>query len=291
MNEIIRSMLFIPGNNPGMIQSADVFDADAIIIDLEDSVAIDEKDSARNLLHEALTTLNYRDVKVVVRINPFGTAYYEADIEVVKDLPVDAILLPKASVESMQDLDRRLNEYGCKMQIFALIETALGVMEVKDILTASDRCMGLMLGGEDLCVDLGCERTKAGMEIFYARSQVLMAAKATQKLVIDTPFTDTLDMEGLKKDCEFVKGLGFDGKASINPRQIETIHEVFSPSKREITYAKRVLQAQQEALAQGLGVFSLDGKMVDLPIIKRAERTVQIAAKIGLLEDEGSLWN
>jgi citrate lyase subunit beta / citryl-CoA lyase len=283
---IRRSLLFIPGNNPGMIQSADVFNADGVIIDLEDSVSIDEKDSARILLKEAMQKLQYEHTEVLVRINPYDTAYYEQDFEVIKDLPIDAILLPKADSISIRDLDERLAKINSKIQILVLIETALGVEQVFDVLSSTKRCAGLMLGGEDLCVDLNCKRTKEGMELLYARTRVVNAAKALKKTVIDTPFTDTLDEEGLKKDAMFAKGLGFDGKASINPRQIEIINEVFSPTKLDIEEAIMVMEAKRQADEKGLGVFSLNGKMVDLPIIKRAERIITTAKKIGLIKEE-----
>ncbi len=276
-------MLFMPGNNPGMLQSADVFNADAVIFDLEDSVSLDEKDSARVLVEQLVKTIPI-DTEIVVRINPFDSHFYKHDIKVMKDLPIHTILLPKASLESIKDLDSQLKDSS--ITIFALIETAQGIEDVFNILKSTNRCVGLILGGEDLCVDLNCERTKEGLEILYARTRVVNAAKALKRIVIDTPFTDTLDEVGLKNDCIYAKRLGFDGKASINPRQIDTINEVFSPTKKEIRQAIRIIEAKNNALKQGLGVFSLDGKMVDLPIIKRAEQTIATAIKIGLIEDE-----
>jgi citrate lyase subunit beta / citryl-CoA lyase len=269
-----------------MIQSADVFNADGVIIDLEDSVSIDEKDSARMLLKEAMEAIHYENTEVLVRINPYDTSYYEQDFEIIKNLPIDTILLPKADLISIRDLEQRLTEMNSPIQIFVLIETALGVEQVFDILNSTKRCVGLMLGGEDLCVDLNCKRTKEGMELLYARTRVVNAAKALKKTVIDTPFTDTLDEEGLLRDARFAKGLGFDGKASINPRQIEMINEVFSPTKEDIAEAVAVMQAKQQADEKGLGVFSLNGKMIDLPIIKRAERIISTAKKIGLIKEE-----
>lgn len=287
MAKIRRSMLFIPGNTPGMLQNADVFNADSVIIDLEDSVSIDEKDSARILVNELISSVNFKNIEVVVRINPFETKEYHFDIESVKNLNIDTILLPKADIDSIRDLDDRLNQANSKANIFVLIETAMGVEQVFQILNSSTRCVGLMLGGEDLCVDLNCKRTKSGEELFYARTRVINAARALKKTVIDTPFTDTFDEEGLIKDTQFAKGLGFDGKASINPRQIEAINSIFSPTDREIEHAKRVIKAKEKALDKGKGVFSLDGKMVDLPIIKRAEKVINTAIKIGIINKAG----
>lgn len=283
MSDIRRSMLFIPGNNPGMLQNADVLDSDSVIFDLEDSVSIEEKDAARILVKEVLETLNFA-CEIVVRINPFDTPFYEEDVETLKRLPIDYFLLPKASIESVKDLARRLT--NTRIKIMVLIETAMGVEKVYDILSADDLCHGLMLGGEDLCVDLNCVRTKEGKEIFYARTRLVNCAKALKKFIIDTPFTDTLDEEGLLIDASFAKSLGFDGKAAINPRQVITINKVFSPTTEEIKYAQRVIEAKNNALKQGLGVFSLDGKMVDLPIIKRAERIMEIAQKLRVIEND-----
>lgn len=284
MDRIRRTLLFIPGNNPAMLQSADVFEADSVIIDLEDAVSINEKDSARILVREVLNNLEFKNSEIIIRINPFDTEDYRLDLDVIMDLNIDTILLPKASIESIRDLDKVLKENNKDIKILVLIETALGVENIMNILSHSDRCVGLMLGGEDLCVDLGCKRTKEGTEILYARGRLVNAAKALNKIVIDTPFTDVNDEEGLITDTKFAKQLGFNGKAVINPRQIQFIHNVFNPSLEEIRHAERVISAKLSAEADGKGVFSIDGKMVDLPIIKRAEKVLLIAKKLGLGE-------
>ncbi len=282
MNRIRRSMLFIPGNNPGMVQNGDVFDSDGIIFDLEDSVALEEKDAARELVKNALETFPF-NAEIIVRINPIDSPFFVDDIVALKKLPISMILLSKASVEGVKNLEKHLE--GTNINIMVLIESAMGVEKVFDILNTSERCLGLMLGGEDLCVDLNCKRTKSGQELLYARMRVINAAKALQKFCIDTPFTDVNDEEGLQKDTEFAKSLGFDGKAAINPRQIITINNVFSPSEQDIKHALRVLEARDLALKEGKGVFALDGKMVDLPIIKRAEYIIEVAKKLKLVSD------
>ncbi len=287
MNELRRSLLFIPGNNPGMLQNADVFDADSIIIDLEDSVSLDEKDAARILLKELVNAIIFKNIELIVRINPFDSEDYQKDIEVVKNLNIDTILLPKADIQSVKDLDNKLTEINSEIKILVLIETAFGVEKVFDILETSDRCIGLMLGGEDLCVDLTCERTKSGEEIFYARTRLLNAAHALKLKAIDTPFTNTNDEAGLIEDTNFAKKLGFTGKASINPRQITSINKCFTPTIQEINHSMRILNANKQALKEGKGVFAIDGKMVDLPIIKRAEKTIVVAQKLGLIKNSG----
>jgi citrate lyase subunit beta / citryl-CoA lyase len=278
---IRRSLLFIPGNTPAMIQNADVFDSDAVIIDLEDSVSLNEKDAARYLLKESLTKLKL-NTRVFVRINPFESPYFKEDLKLVKNLPIDGILLPKASLASLKFVDEYVRETS--LQILLLVETALGVEDCFLMLQSSERTIGLMLGGEDLCVDLNCERTIGGSELLYARTRVVNAAKALRKLVIDTPFTDVKDDRGLLTDATFARGIGFDGKAAIHPNQVMVINDVFSPSPKAIKQALRIIEAKNEAIIQGKGAFSLDGKMVDLPIIKRAEQMIEIATQFHLLE-------
>ncbi|WP_425364867.1 HpcH/HpaI aldolase/citrate lyase family protein [Ilyobacter polytropus] len=286
-----RSMLFMPGNNPGMLQTAVDFGADAIILDLEDAVSLTEKDAARILVREAMKVNDYSSVEVVVRINPLSTPFADEDIDVIARLNPDAILLPKAVPEDVKIIDEKLSkieeEEGLEkgsIKIHCLVETTYGVETVYETIKASSRIQAVLLGGEDLAADLAVKRTKSSEEIFYARTKVVNACKALKIDAIDTPFTDTNDYSGLRADTEKVKGLGFNGKLSINPRQIDTIHEVYSPSEADINYALRVMYAQDEAEKEGLGVFSLDGKMVDLPVINRAKQTLDVARLIGLIK-------
>lgn len=291
-----RTMLFMPGNNPGMLQTAHLFGADSVIFDLEDAVAITEKDSARTLVREALKNNDYTGTEVVIRINPLSTPFAKKDIEVMGVTKPHAILLPKASVEDMITLDTMLTKIELQegfslnsIKIHALVETAMGIETVKEIIQASERCVAVLLGGEDLAADLGVKRTFHSEEIFYARTRVVNACKAFKVDALDTPFTDTNHMEELKLDTEKAKNLGFSGKLAINPRQIEKIHEVFAPTPAEIRYALRVLDAKEKAETDGLGVFTLDGKMVDLPIINRAVNTLNIAKLVGLIDSEVDL--
>lgn len=264
-----KSMLFMPGNNPGMLFSSSVLGADAIIIDLEDAVSASEKDAARILVREYLKDFE-NPTDVVVRVNPTDTPYFEDDMEMLMGVEVDAIMLPKASVESVKEIDKFLNERNVDTRVFALIETAMGVEDSLRILSASDRIMGVLLGAEDLTLDLGAERTKASEEIRYSRQKIVAVSKALEIEAIDTPFTDTDDMEGLKKDTEFAKAMGMTGKAAISPRHVTTINKIFSPTDAEVEHAVRVCEGAIDAKEKGLGAWSLDGKMVDAPIIKRA---------------------
>ncbi len=283
-------MLFIPGNNPGMLQNAGILGADSIILDLEDAVSISEKDSARILVKNALKSVDFYGTEVLVRINPLSTGFGAMDIDTVARVKPDALLVPKATEEDITEIDEMLfrieTEEGFEngsIKLVALIETAYGVENVHSILGKNKRIIGALLGGEDLTADLGIKRTKDGDEIRYARSKVATACRAYRIASIDTPFADVSDMEGLRKDTLLAKSIGLTGKAAINPRQVDIIHDVFAPSEEEIKDAERVLQAAVEAEAQGLGVFSLDGKMVDAPIISRARDVLEKARLAGLI--------
>ena len=289
MKRLRRTMLFMPGNNPSMLQSADILGADSIILDLEDAVSLTEKDSARILVREAVKNLHYQGVEVVVRINPLDTEYAMEDIENIAKVKPDTILVPKATEEAMEIVDREVTriekEEGFEegsIRLFALIESAYGVENVYSIIKSSNRIEGILFGGEDFTSDMGVKRTKEGDEILYARNKIATACRALKVDSIDTPFTDTNDFEGLIKDTTKAKNLGFTGKASINPRQIESIHSVYAPTEAEIKHAERVMEAKDAALAEALGVFSLDGKMVDLPVINRAKTTLELAKILGL---------
>jgi citrate lyase subunit beta / citryl-CoA lyase len=290
MKRLRRTMLFMPGNNPGMLQNAAIMGADSVILDLEDAVSISEKDSARILVKEAIKNIDYSGVEVVVRINPLDNEFGAVDVDVIARVKPDALLVPKADenqiIEVNSLLDKIEEEEGFEkgsIEIIPIVETAYGLENVYGIIKASKRVTAVLLGAEDLTADLGIKRTKEGNEIFYARNKVATACKALRIDSIDTPFTDTNDSEGLEKDTEKAKSLGMSGKAAINPRQIDTIHSVFAPTDGEIRHAQRIIEAMEEAKREGKGVFSLDGKMVDAPIINRALSTIEMARLVGKL--------
>lgn len=290
MKRLRRTMLFMPGNTPAMLQDAGILGADSIILDLEDAVSLTEKDSARILVSEAIKNVDYSNVEVVVRINPFDTEFSQKDIDIIARVKPDALMVPKATEDELKAINKILTEIEVQegfasgsIKLIPIVETAYGVENVYSIIKSCDRIVGVLLGGEDLTSDLGIKRTKEGEEVFYARNRVAIACRAMKVDSIDTPFTDTNDFEGLTKDTSKAKGLGFTGKAAINPRQIDTIHSVYAPTKEEIKYAKRVLEVMEEAEKEGKGVFSLDGKMVDAPVINRAKNTVELAKILGLI--------
>lgn len=287
--DLRRSMLFIPGNNPGMLQNGGVFGADSVILDLEDAVAPMEKDAARFLIAHALQTVDYGTSEKVVRINPLDTFAAE-DIKAIVPCCPDAILVPK--VESAADIHQVVSMITAvekpgqtPVKIIALLETPCGIAEAYSIAKADKRVVALALGAEDYTAGLGAMRTKEGTEIFTARTLVINAAAAAGIQSIDTPYTDANDEEGLLADTKLAKSLGFKGKLSINPRQIDTIHNVFNPSMSDIDWAEQVIHAIRKAEAEGSGVASLNGKMVDLPIVNRAERILHLARLLGLIEE------
>ncbi|UTY24009.1 HpcH/HpaI aldolase/citrate lyase family protein [Treponema denticola] len=285
-----RSMLFMPGNNPGMLVSADILGADSIIYDLEDAVSLDEKDSARTLVRNALSFLKFTYSEITVRINPIDSPYWEKDLEAIIPVLPDGIVIPKASVDAVHSVEQKINEIKKAHNItknfsfLMLVESARGIMDVNSIAKASSLIQGLLLGGEDYSVDMGIQRTRLSKELEYARFSLTTAAHAYGLDSLDTPFTDVEDFEGLRLDTAFSKSIGFSGRLVINPRQVEEIHKIFSPSSAEIERAEAILQAAEEAKQKGLGVFSFKGKMVDLPVIKRAQALYDSAKNWGLIK-------
>ncbi len=290
---MLRSLLFVPGNNPGMLQSADVFGADAVIFDLEDSVHVAEKDNARNLVKAYLDTFPNLPKQIMIRINALDSGFFTADLDMLVSDRIDWIMLPKATVPEIKELSKRLSKLendrkmNKKIRIMPIIELATSLIVIETI-AAQKRVAGVLFGAEDYRADMSIKRTPEGTELFYPRSRIAVAARANKIDAIDTPFTDVTDDDALASDCDLASTLGMTGKAAIHPRQIQIINEHFSPSRELIDWANKVLKAKLEASKKGLGVFSLDGKMIDKPIISRAESIIRQAKACGLsgVEDE-----
>ncbi len=289
-----RSMLFLPGNNANMLINGNCLGADAIIFDLEDAVSPAEKDAARILVRNTMRYMDFRGCERIVRINSIDTPYWQADVKAILPWKPDMFLLPKTGTAAdVQEADKYITEMEEKLGLeknsvglMPLIETALGVENAFAIATAAKRVKALFLGAEDLTADLQCKRTKEGKEIFYARTRLVMAARAAGVEVYDTPFTDVHDDEGIQVDAAFAKALGFSGKASISPRHVEVINSVFTPSQEDIAYAYEVIDAIELAKQQGKGAISLRGKMIDAPIVARAQQTIAIAQELGIRREE-----
>ena len=284
-----RSLLFLPGNNPNMLINAGYLGSDAVIFDLEDAVSPAEKDAARILVRNTMRYMTLTCEKIV-RINSVDTYFWQADLDAMLPERPNLILLPKvngpsdvlAVAEYMDKVEEKLGLEKGGVGIMPLIETAFGVENSFLIATSSPRVKALFLGAEDLTADLQCKRTKEGNEIEYARTRLVVAARAAGIDVYDTPFTDVNDDEGIVVDAKLAKAYGFTGKASISPRHVEVINSVFSPTLAEIEYAYDVIEAIETAKRQGKGAISLNGKMIDAPIVARAERTIAMAKALGM---------
>jgi len=296
MERLRRTMMFVPGNNPAMMQDAFIYGPDSIMLDLEDSVTMAEKDAARLLVHNALKTIDYGTTEMVVRINPLSTPYGRKDVEAVVKAGVDVIRMPKTeTAEEVKELEREIEkvetELGCvgRTQIMAAIESALGIVNAYEIATASKRMMGIALGAEDYSANLKTQRTPGGAELLLARETIVVAARAAGIDALDTVYSNLNDMETFRREVELIKTLGFDGKSIINPRQIEVVNEVFAPKEKDIVKAQTILAAIKEAEAKGSGVISVNGKMVDRPVVLRAQRTIDLAIASGILKKEDVL--
>lgn len=288
--------MFVPGNNPAMMQDAFIYGPDSIMLDLEDSVTMAEKDAARLLVHHALKTIDYGNTEMVVRVNPLSTPYGRKDVEAVVKAGVHVIRMPKTEtadeiVELEREIEKVEREIGClgRTKIMAAIESTLGVVNAFAIATASKRMMGIALGAEDYCANLKTQRSPEGNELLLARQTIVVAARAAGIDALDTVYSNLNDMETFRKEVELIKGLGFDGKSIINPRQIEIVNEVFAPKPKEIEKARTIIAAIREAEQRGTGVVAVNGKMVDRPVVIRAERTINLAIASGILKEEDLL--
>lgn len=285
MRQKRRTMLYIPGNNPAMLIHGGIYGADSLLLDLEDGVSLDQKDSARILVRNILQTVNFYGAEVCVRINHLDTPFGYEDLKEIVPLQPDALRYPKT--ETIEDLKKLVelieqieNENGLphdKMKIHIMIETALGVQNVFDIAKFCKRVEAITIGGQDLTADMHIKGTKEGSGIDLARKMIVMAAKANRIDAIDTVFVDIDDEEGLRNETEYIRELGFTGKAVINPRQIDIVHEVFTPTEPEIRKAYKIYKEFLKNKAQGIGVFAVDGKMVDAPVVARAKYVLELA--------------
>ena len=281
-----RSMMFVPGNNPGMIADSRIYGADSIMFDLEDSVAYTEKDAARMLVYNALKTLDFGKKEVVVRINDLSSGLGALDLEAVVPAGVHVVRLPKIDCE--EEIARIEEKHGIPVGttgMMAAIESANGVLNAREIAHASDRLIGIALGAEDYVTDLKTTRAD-GIELLFARSMILNAARSAGIAALDTVYSDVNNEEGFLAEVELIRKLGFDGKSVINPRQIGALHRAFIPSEKDLNKAYAIMDAIAEANARGSGVASLKGKMIDRPVVIRAQRLIALAEADSASEEE-----
>lgn len=293
MERLRRTMMFVPGSNAGMMRDATLYGADSIMFDLEDSVSLNEKDSARTLVHFALKTFDYSSVETVVRINGLDTVG-KLDIESMVLAGINVIRLPKTEdAQDILDVEAEIKKIEEKNNIevgttrmMAAIESPGGVLNARAFAHSSDRLVGIALGAEDYVTSMKTTRSPEGVELLFARSSILHAAREAEIAAIDTVYSDVDNEEGLRAEVEHIKQLGFDGKSVINPRQIPIVNSIYAPTAEEIQNAKEVIWAIEEAEAKGSGVIALDGQMIDKPIVERAERVIAIAKAANLLSKE-----
>ncbi|AXJ13435.1 citrate (pro-3S)-lyase subunit beta [Streptococcus pluranimalium] len=293
MERLRRTMMFVPGANAGMLRDAPLYGADSIMFDLEDSVSLKEKDTSRALVHFALKTFDYSNIETVVRVNGLDTCG-ALDIEAVVSAGVDVIRLPKTEtaqdiIDVEAEIERIEREYALEVGstgMMAAIESAEGVLNAREIAKASDRLIGIALGAEDYVTNMKTRRYPDGQELFFARSMILHAARAAGIAALDTVYSDVNNTEGFQDEVRLIKQLGFDGKSVINPRQIPLVNEIYTPTEKEIDNAKQVIWAIREAESKGSGVIALNGKMIDKPIVERAERVIMLAKAAGVLTEE-----
>ena len=281
-----RSRLYLPGGSPKLMLNAGLHGADAIILDLEDSVHPDEKDSARLLVRNALRTIDFKSSERMVRINQLPLGF--EDIKEIINENVHVVLIPKCeSKQQVIDVDtyiKKLKKGKSPVFLMPIIESAKGVMNAYEIATACDNIVALTLGLEDYTADLGIRRSKSEEECYFAKSMVVNAAKAAGVQAIDTVFSDVGDMDGLYENVKQAKAMGFDGKGCIHPRQIKVVHEAFLPTEEELVRAQQIVDAYKIAKKEGKGVVSLGSKMIDPPVVKQAQHILKMAKLGGMIK-------
>ncbi len=289
-----RSMMFLNCQKPGLIKDPYIYKPDSMILDLEDAVAENQKDAARFSLFHALREIDYHGVERVVRINGLDTSFWKEDIMAAVAGGCDAIRIPKTErpedvrlVEEVVELaETRFDRPIGSVLIMAALESARGIMKALDICESSERLLGVALSGGDYTKDLQTHITGTGVELMGARQNMLIAARAAKVQCFDTVYTNLDDMEGFRKDVETIHLMGFDGKSIINPRQIQIVHDIFTPSEKDIIFAEKVVKEIDDKKEKGIGVFTVDGKMIDIAFYDGAMRTISLAKASGVYKGD-----
>lgn len=289
-----RSMMFLNAQKPSLIKDPYIYGADSLMLDLEDAVAATAKDTARFSLYHALRSIDYRGSERVVRINGLDTDLWEEDIRCVVAGGADVIRIPKTEnadmVRAVEDkvlaAEEEFHREPGTTLLMSALESAKGVMNVYEICTASDRMIGVALSGGDYTKDLQTRITGTGVELMGARQQMIIAARAAGVQCFDTVWTNLDDMEGFRKDVETIHMMGFDGKSCINPRQIDVVHKIFTPTMKEIIFSEKVIREIDDKKAKGIGVFTVDGKMIDIAFYDGAKRNIMLAKAAGIYKGD-----
>ncbi len=293
--ELFRSIIFVPGNRANMLERARKFTADIVMVDLEDSVPPGEKATARDLAKEWVPTLRREGQRVMVRVNSLDTGLTRPELEAIVSPDLYGISLGKVeSTWNIRDVDRMLSaiepragvELG-STKIVAWAETASALVDARDIAAASPRVVALAFGAEDFTNDMGIERSDTGEEVQVPRSLVPVAARAANVASLDSPFVRFQDPDALREDAKRARQMGYTGKFAIHPSQIDIINETFSPSPDETAYARQIMEAWEQAEAEGRGSLAMDGRMVDVPVVKRAQNLLAFAGAIDAMGARG----
>lgn len=282
---ILRSLLFVPGNQPRMLERASGLKPDAFIPDMEDSVPTDEKANAREVTASHLVDLAKGGTPVIPRVNSLDTGLLDDDLAAVVGNHIFGVSVGKiytaddiATISlKLEELERKAGIEVGSVRLVPWIETAMAIVKVYEICSASPRIVGVAFGAEDFTNDMGIERTESEAETYFARNSIAVAARAADVLALDTPYFGFRDPDGLRANAMTAKQYGFKGKFAIHPAQIDIINETFSPSAAEIEHARRVVEAFEEAASRGRGSTSLDGMVVDVPVVKRAQAVLEMA--------------
>lgn len=289
-----RTMIFLSAQKPGLIKDPLIYGADSLMLDLEDAVAENQKDAARFSLYHALKTVDYGDTEVIVRINGLDTPHWREDVRVCVAAGADGVRIAKC--ESTGDViaveravaaaEEEFRKEKGRTLLMAALESPKGILNAQEIAAASERMFGIAISGGDLRRTMQVSPVRGGIELNTARGLVVLAARAAGVQCFDTVFTDLNDEEGFRAEVLLDKQMGFDGKSLVNPRQIAAVHEIYAPSEKEITAAEKIVRAVRENAAKGVGVFTVDGKMIDIAFLPGAERTIALAKACGMYKGE-----
>lgn len=289
-----RTMIFLSAQKPGLIKDPLIYGADSLMLDLEDAVAENQKDAARFSLYHALKTVDYGDTEVIVRINGLDTPHWREDVRVCVAAGADGVRIAKcesagdviAVEKAVEAAEEEFRKEKGRTLLMAALESPKGILNAQEIAAASGRMFGIAISGGDLRRTMQVSPVRGGVELNAARGLVVLAARAAGVQCFDTVFTDLNDEEGFRAEVLLDKQMGFDGKSLVNPRQIAAVHEIYAPSEKEITAAEKIVRAVRENAAKGVGVFTVDGKMIDIAFLPGAERTIALAKACGMYKGE-----
>ena len=289
-----RTMIFLSAQKPGLIKDPLIYGADSLMLDLEDAVAENQKDAARFSLYHALKTVDYGDTEVIVRINGLDTPHWREDVRVCVAAGADGVRIAKcesagdviAVEKAVEAAEEEFHKEKGRTLLMAALESPKGILNAQEIAAASKRMFGIAISGGDLRRTMQVSPVRGGVELNTARGLVVLAARAAGVKCFDTVFTDLNDEEGFRAEVLLDKQMGFDGKSLVNPRQIAAVHEIYAPSEKEITAAEKIVRAVRENAAKGVGVFTVDGKMIDIAFLPGAERTIALAKACGMYKGE-----